>query len=197
MIAALLRSLAATGPVEALAVALGIVYVLLIMRRNRLGWIAGGLSAAIYVLLAARARLPMQSALQGYYVGMAVYGWYNWGRVQRQGDGIGLWPLPRHLAALLLIALLSLLSARLLARETHAAWPYMDSFTTWVSLLATWLVARMKLENWLYWIAADSVMAYLFAVQGYAATAALFLFYMVIAAFGFRGWLRQYRQRAR
>ncbi len=194
MIDALLRGLAATGPAEALAVTLGIVYALLIMKRNRLGWIAGGLSAAIYVLLAARARLPMQSALQAYYVGMAAYGWYNWGRVQQQGRGIGRWPLSRHLTALLLIGLLSLLSSRLLARETHAAWPYMDSFTTWISLLATWLVARMMLENWLYWIVADGILAYLFAAQGYAATAGLFLSYMVIATFGFRAWLHQYRQ---
>ena len=93
--------------------------------------------------------------------------------------------------------LLSLISAHWLARETHAAWPYLDSFTTWISLLATWMVARMKLENWLYWITADAIVAYLFAAQGYAPTAGLYLTYLIIAVFGFRAWLRQYRQQSR
>jgi nicotinamide mononucleotide transporter len=199
VIETLLRALALTGPLEAAAVLLGIVYVLLILKRNRLGWIAGGASSAIYVYLAAAARLPMQSTLQAYYVVMAVYGWYSWTAAQRQQEGGGIvrWPLSHHLFALSGVVLLSVASASLLARETHAAWPYLDSFTTWVSLLATWMVARMKLENWLYWIGADAIMAYLFAAQGYLATCGLFLAYMVIAIFGFREWLLKYRQSLR
>ncbi len=194
MIDALLRELYATSAVEFVAVVLGVSYVLLILKCNRLGWLAGAASSIIYVYLAARAHLPMQSVLQFYYVVMSVYGWRNWTRAQQQqGGGIGRWPVRNHVLALLAIALLSALTAQLLRRETHAAWPYLDSMTTWISLFATWLIARLKLENWLYWIAADSVMAYLFAAQGYPFTAALFLTYMVIAVFGFREWLHKYR----
>ena len=197
MIRALLRALALTGPLEIAGVVLGIVYVLLILKRNRLGWIAGGISSAIYVYLAAGARLPMQSTLQAYYVVMAFYGWYSWTAAQRQGEGaIARWPLSRHVIALAAVLLLSVVSARLLERETHAAWPYLDSFTTGVSLLATWMVARMKLENWLYWILADAITAYLFAAQGHQASAGLFVTYMLIAAVGFREWLQKYRQQA-
>ena len=198
MIGELLRALALTGPLELIGVILGIVYVLLILKRNRLGWIAGGVSSAIYVYLAASARLPMQSTLQAYYVVMAFYGWYSWTAAQQQQDGgrIVRWPWQRHLIALACIAVLSLLSAQLLARETHAAWPYLDSFTTWVSLLATWMVARMKLENWLYWIAADAITAFLFAAQAHEASAALFVIYIVIATVGMREWLQKYRQQA-
>ncbi len=194
MIDALLRGLYATSAVEFVAVVLGVSYVLLILKCNRLGWLAGAASSIIYVYLAARAHLPMQSVLQFYYVVMSVYGWRNWTRAQQQqGGGIGRWPVRNHVLALLAIALLSALTAQWLRRETHAAWPYLDSMTTWISLFATWLIARLKLENWLYWIAADSVMAYLFAAQGYPFTAALFLTYMVIAVFGFREWLHKYR----
>lgn len=194
MIDALLRELYATSAAEFVAVVLGVSYVLLILKCNRLGWLAGAASSIIYVYLAARAHLPMQSVLQFYYVVMSVYGWRNWTRAQQQqGGGIGRWPVRNHVLALLAIALLSALTAQWLRRETHAAWPYLDSMTTWISLFATWLIARLKLENWLYWIAADSVMAYLFAAQGYPFTAALFLTYMVIAVFGFREWLHKYR----
>jgi nicotinamide mononucleotide transporter len=194
VIDALLRELYATSAAEFVAVVLGVSYVLLILKCNRLGWLAGAASSIIYVYLAARAHLPMQSVLQFYYVVMSVYGWRNWTRAQQQqGGGIGRWPVRNHVLALLAIALLSALTAQWLRRETHAAWPYLDSMTTWISLFATWLIARLKLENWLYWIAADSVMAYLFAAQGYPFTAALFLTYMVIAVFGFREWLHKYR----
>jgi nicotinamide mononucleotide transporter len=194
VIAALLRELYATSATELFAVVLGLIYVLLIFKRNRLGWLAGAASSVIYVYLAARARLPMQSLLQIYYVLMSVYGWRNWTREQQQqGGGIQRWPLRYHALALLAMALLSVLTAQLLRRETHAAWPYLDSMTTWISLFATWLLARLKIENWLYWIAADSVMAYLFAAQGYAFSALLFLTYMVIAVFGFREWLHKYQ----
>jgi nicotinamide mononucleotide transporter len=197
VIDALLRGLAITSPPEALAVLLGVVYVLLILKRQRLGWVAGGVSSSIYVYLAARAHLPMQSVLQAYYVVMSFYGWYSWTRAQGQEEGrITRWPARYHLAALAAIVLLSFVTAHWLAIETHAAWPYLDSFTTWLSLLATWMVARMKLENWLYWMSADAIMAFLFAAQGYPVTTGLFLIYLTIAVFGFRAWLQQYRRQA-
>lgn len=197
MIAALLRELALTSPLEAFAVVLGVIYVLLILKRNRYGWIAGGLSSSIYVYLAARALLPMQSALQAYYVVMAFYGWFSWSRASQNDTArIVTWPRRYHVAAVIAIVLLSFTTAQWLARETHAAWPYLDSFTTWVSLLATWMVARMKLENWLYWITADAITSYLFAAQGHPVSAGLFLTYLTIAVIGFREWLHQYRQQA-
>ena len=147
---------------EALAVLAGLTYVLLILRRNRWGWVAGALSSVIYVGIAARAHLPMQSLLQGYYVVMSVYGWFSWSRnAEEQAGRIFRWPMRRHLLAVLVILGASLLTARFLATETRAAWPLLDSVTTWTSLLATWLVARSVLENWCYWICADLIMVFL------------------------------------
>lgn len=179
---------------EAVAIGSGIVYVLLILRRNRWGWVAGALSSSIYVVLSARARLPMQSMLQTYYVVMAVYGWSSWTRnAEQQGGRIFRWPIRRHLLAILFILAATFLSARLLATETQAAWPILDSLTTWTCLLATWLVARSVLENWCYWIFADSITVFLFTQQGYLSTAGLFLIYIIVACFGLRAWWRRYR----
>jgi len=180
---------------EAVAVVTGLTYVLLILRRNRWGWVAGAISSTIYVIIAARARLPMQSVLQAYYVVMAVYGWISWTRNAAEQEGrIFRWPLRRHLLAIAAILTASMLSARLLAAETHAAWPLLDSMTTWTSFLATWLVARSVLENWCYWICADLIMVFLFLRQGYVPTAGLFTSYIIVAIFGFRAWLQRYRQ---
>jgi len=182
---------------ETIAVCAGFAYVLLILRRNRWGWVAGALSSSIYVGIAARAHLPMQSLLQAYYVVMAVYGWISWTRnAEEQGGRIFRWPLRRHLFAVTLIAAVSLLTARFLAAETRAAWPLLDSVTTWTSLLATWLVARSVLENWCYWICADLIMVFLFVRQGYLPTAGLFSSYVVMDILGLRAWLVRYRQQA-
>src|SRR3954464_308411 len=121
---------------EAFAVAAGLVYVVLILRRNRWGWVAGAFSSSIYVFISARAGLPMQSLLQAYYVAMAAYGWISWKRnAEQEGGRIHRWTLRRHLWVILALLSASALSAQFLARETQAAWPLLDSFTTWTSLL--------------------------------------------------------------
>jgi nicotinamide mononucleotide transporter len=180
---------------EAIAVVAGIVYVLLILWRNRWGFVAGALSSSIYVVLAARARLPMQSILQTYYVGMSLYGWYSWTRNAEQEEGrIHHWPLRRHLPVALLVLAATLLSARWLAAETQAAWPLLDSLATWVSFVATWLVVRSVLENWYYWIFADAIMVGLFIQQRLYYTAVLFVIYIAVSVCGLRSWRRRYRR---
>ena len=72
-----------------------------------------------------------------------------------------------------------------------AAWPLLDSVSTWFSLLATWLAARAKLENWLYWIVINALMVFLFYAQKVWGMALLSVFLMVIAGAGFIGWRRR------
>ena len=135
----------------------------------------------------------MQCALNAYYVAVSVYGFLRWSKAREEPRAIAIWPLRLHAAAWAGVLLLSLVSAHLLQRETQAAWPFLDSFTTWGSLFVTWLVARMKLENWLCWIAIDSILAFLFAEQHLYGFAALNLAYVGICIGGFIGWLRIYR----
>lgn len=195
MIDSLITGLRATSPLEAVSVMAGLAYALLAVKRLRWCWLAGGISSAILVYLAARAHLPMQATLQGYYVAMSFYGFWHWSKEQGAGAfEVTTWPLRSHLLAWVAILLASAISAHWLAEETHAAWPFLDSVTTWTSLVATWLVARMKLENWLYWVAADSVLVFLFIKQGSMAVAMLFAAYLIISAVGFRSWLRNYRK---
>lgn len=193
--AALLAQLRATPAAEWLAVALGVVYVLLIMRRNRWGWVAGGISSSILTLLAVRAHLPMQAVLQFSYVLAAVYGWWRWVPDSAE-QRIGVWHWRGHAVALAVCLLASLGLAQLLASEGYSAWPFLDSLVACLGLFATWLLARVFLENWLYWIAIDSLSIYLFAVQGLTVTALLFVFYLAIAVQGFRSWHFAWRRGA-
>jgi nicotinamide mononucleotide transporter len=63
-----------------------------------------------------------------------------------------------------------------------------DAFVAWASVLATWLVARKVLENWVYWIVVDTLAAALYWFQGFHATAVLFLVYVAIAFRGLAAW---------
>jgi nicotinamide mononucleotide transporter len=76
----------------------------------------------------------------------------------------------------------------LVARSQGGFVAYVDAFVAWVSVLATWMVARKVLENWLYWIVVDSVAAALYWSQGLHATAVLFVVYVVIAVRGYFTW---------
>ena len=142
---------------EILSLITGVGYAVLAARRNRLCWIAGAVSSACAAVASGARGLPMQSGLQVFFVGMAFYGWLSWTRSAATGElPVGRWPLPFHLGAALLSRCCRLCSASLLVAEhRRAAWPRLDSLTTWFSLLATWLAARGQLENWLYWIVID------------------------------------------
>ena len=187
--------LLATSPAEAASVVLALAYAVLAIRRSRWCWVTGGLSSAIMIYLYLDRRLPMQAALQVYYVVISVYGWWHWTREEQiQGTlAVSTWPLRWHLAACAAVVLISALTARWLATQTQAAWPFLDSLTTWGSLYATWLQARVKLENWLYWICIDSVLGFLFGTQGLYFVALLSVVYLGVSAVGFIRWLKTYR----
>jgi nicotinamide mononucleotide transporter len=191
---AIWSGLVATSPAEAVSVALGLAYAVLAIRRSRWCWVAGGVSSAIMIYLSLAARLPMPAALQVYYVVISVYGWWHWTR-EEQSQGmlaVTTWPIRGHLAACAGVLLMSVVTARWLS-QTQAAWPFLDSLTTWGSLYATWLQARVKLENWLYWICIDSVLGFLFGTQGLYFVSALSVVYLGFSAVGFIRWLKTYR----
>jgi len=140
----------------------------------------------------------MESALNVYYMGMAVYGWWQWHKpatdqtapANSHAVTVHRWRWQQHVIALSMIAVATLVSGTLLARNTEAALPYLDSFTTWSSVVTTFMVARKVLENWWYWIVIDAVSVYLYIDRGLYLTAMLFISYTVIAIFGYFAWQR-------
>jgi nicotinamide mononucleotide transporter len=177
---------------ELVATVLGAAYVVLAARRHRLCWLPGALASALVAALSFMRGLPMQGALNLFYIGMAGYGFLNWSRAHRRGElPVGYAPLRWHLIGASIVLPLSWASAEWLARETQAAWPLLDSLTTWFSLFATWLVARARIENWLYWIVIDGLLVYLYYMQGYPILALQFLVFTGLAVAGFVAWRRR------
>jgi nicotinamide mononucleotide transporter len=184
---------ATTSLWEVAAVLLAIIYLLLAIREHPGCWLAAILSSLIYVVLLGEQQLYMEAALQVFYVAMAVYGWWVW-RPAAEGAAlvVHVWPWRWHLGALLLVGFLSLASGLLLESNTAAVLPYLDSAITWASLLATWMVARKVLENWLYWFVIDSLSLGVFLSRGLYLTAMLFAVYLVLIVIGYRRWRDQW-----
>ena len=179
---------------ETLAVALGISYLLLAMRENSLCWYCAFLSTAIYVYIFGDVSLYMESALNVYYMGMAVYGWLQWqkGGANHSGVEIVRWTAKHHIICVLVILIASVISGYLLSVNTDARLPYLDSFTTWASVLTTVMVARKVLENWLYWIVINSVSIYLYIDRDLDQTAAMFTLYLMLSVLGYVAWKKNY-----
>jgi nicotinamide mononucleotide transporter len=188
---AIVAALAAVTPLEWLAVLLAIAYLLLAIRQNPWCWAFAIVSAALYLVLFARAGLVMQSALQLFFVAMAVYGWRTWrGTASSAPLPVRRWPWPRHLWALGGVGLVTAVNGAMIAHDGAGWVPYADAGVAWASVFTTWLVARKLLENWLWWIGIDVVAATLYGTQGLYATAALYLLYTVLAVRGFQSWQR-------
>ena len=188
---AAVAALAAIPPAEWVAVGLALAYLLLAVRQNPWCWASAAVSAAIYLVLFARGGLVMQAWLQVFYVAMAAYGWWAW-RGGSAGAGEALpvsrWSARRHVAAAGLVTMATLASGWFIAGAHGGPVPYVDAFVAWASVLATWMVARKVLENWLYWIVVDAVAAALYWSQGFHATSVLFVLYVAIAIRGFFAW---------
>ena len=188
----------ASSPLEWLSLLAGVAYALLAVRQSRWCWVFGALSSSVLVYLAFGARLPMQAALQAYYVAMSAFGFWHWSRqANAAGLPIGTWPVTWHLVVWLGIASATLLFAPAIGALTQAAWPQLDTATMLASLLATWMVAAAKLENWLYWIVIDAVSVFLYSAQGLWFIALLYLIYLVIAIAGFQVWRQRWRAQRR
>lgn len=177
--------------IEYAAVGFGIAYILLAIRQHRACWIAGGISTALYIAVFVDARLPLQAALQVLYVAMSVYGWFAW---RPDGDATRprSWPWPRHLLLLAGVGVASAVSMVLLDQFAASDAPLADSLGTLASLAATWLLARRVIETWFWWIVIDAGLAALFASQGLAVTAVLYLAYAALAVAGWRAWRRSH-----
>jgi len=188
---------------ELVAVIFAIVYLLLAVKTNILCWLAAGISALIFLYIFWGAKLYMESALQVYYFVMAVFGWYQWKLPSDTSTTsttsttltISMWSMQQHAVALALIIFFTFISGYLLKSGTDAQLPYMDSLTTWGSVVTTFMVARKILENWIYWLVIDLVSIYLYLDRELYFTAILFAVYIVIIFFGWFSWLKSYQRK--
>lgn len=189
---------------EAVAALLGIASVWYARRENILVYPTGIISVLIYVYICFFARLYADAGINFFYFLMSVYGWYNWTRLnpesevltisvnnpRQQWSGIALtagsyW---------VIIGLIWIFN-----REDTVymqSWvPWVDAFTTSVFLVGMLLMARKKVENWIYWIIGDVISIPMYFVKSLVFTSFQYLVFLILAILGFIEWRRRYLNR--
>lgn len=178
--------------IEVLAVISAIIYLLLAVKQDIRCWYAAIFSSFLYFFIMYSAGLYMESMLQIFYIAMAFYGWSQW-RVNEDTTTkllVRTWNLSSHVKAIFSIVILTIISGTFLEKYTNAALPFMDGLTTWGAIIATYMVAKRLLENWIYWFAIDSISIFLFMSRGLNLTALLFFVYLIIIYFGYKSWTK-------
>lgn len=181
---------------EIVAVALAVLYLILAIRENIWCWLCAGVSTAIFAYLFFDVRLYMEAILNVFYFLMAIYGWRKWtsGRRDDHNMPVVVWSQNTHLLAIVSVLMLSCASGYLLDTRSDAAFPYVDSLTSWGAVWATYLVARKVLENWWYWFVIDATMIFVFWAKDLQFTAVLYVLYLLLIPIGLISWSRSWRE---
>jgi nicotinamide mononucleotide transporter len=192
-----LKAVEAMNWLEVLAVATSVAYLVLAAKESLWCWFFALVSVVCYTIILLDAQLYAETALQGYYGIMAVYGFYQWKNKSSEdvaldqsdeSSPILLMSIKQHFWFIILILAGTALTGFLLSNYTNAAIPYLDAFTTVGALFTTWLVTKKYIDNWLYWIVVDGAGIYLYFNRELYLTALLFIAYVIIVIFGFFNW---------
>ena len=183
------QQLAATSGLEWLAVLLALSYVFLAARQHSACWPSAFFSTAIYTYLFWQVTLPFQAGLNVFYMLMAVYGWWQWGKVSHTQNAVKSMPWSRHLILIPCLFALAWLLAALAASQFNSNMLLLDATINVFSIVTTFMVAHKYIENWLYWVVINTASVYLYYQSGLALTAVLFVIYVCFAVYGYWQWL--------
>ncbi|MDG5490419.1 nicotinamide riboside transporter PnuC [Psychroserpens sp. SPM9] len=162
-------------------------------KQNKI-WVfpTGMISTAIFVYLLIKWELLGDMMINVYYFIMSVYGWYIW---TRKIDETQVTPISRttikekQIGVVIFIATLAFVYIVYQAFDKWSGWvAYVDTITTAIFFVGMWLMARRKLENWLFWIVGDVISVPLYFYKGFTFTSFQYLGFTFIAIFGYLAW---------
>lgn len=181
---------------ELIAALLGALSVGLLVVRNVWAFPIGIVMVLLYTVVFYQAKYYADMCLQVAYVVMQAQGWYEWTRGNRDTDDkIAV----RRLVPTQWIWVLAALGGGTasigfaLQRFTDASLPWLDAFTTSVSLVAQWCLNKKYLENWALWIFVDVIYLYQYSYKGLYYTTALYAVFLGLAIAGFVAWRKALR----
>ena len=187
----------------------GGVAVWLSARENAWSWVVGLLNVVLAFALFYQIQLYPDMFLQVFFFVTNLIGWWQWkypkSREANQKNQLKISKLfqSQWLATGTGGALMTLLLGTF-SRNLHqllprvfslpSAFPYMDSFTTVMSIAATFMLIRKKIEAWYVWLVVDIISTYMYYIKDVKLYALLYLFFCFIAAFGAYNWTKEYRK---
>jgi nicotinamide mononucleotide transporter len=173
----------------------------LMSRRRMLTWPVGIVSVLLYAALFYQIRLYSDALEQVYYLAASAYGWWHWAKSRREGEknlvGVRYSSL-RGIAWGLAVTLVLSLCLGVLMSRAHvllpalfpepASYPLLDALTTVMSFTAMWLLARRRIESWLYWIVVDVIGIWLYYFKEVKFVSLLYVILLGLAINGLISW---------
>lgn len=176
---------------EITAVIFGFLSVWFAKQNNIWVFPTGLISTGIFVYLLFKWELLGDMMINAYYFSMSIYGWYIWTR--KTNDAFT--PISRTKVAekktsiIIFIATLAFVYALYKSAGKWSTWTaYVDTLTTAVFFVGMWLMARKKIENWIFWIVGDVISVPLYLYKGLAFTSVQYLIFTLIAIYGYLAW---------
>lgn len=181
---------------EIIGTIIGLVYLWLEYHASIYLWVASVVMPVVYTFIFFETGLYADMGIQIYYVLASIYGFICWRWAFSRKNKINatkelkITHAPRRLfTPLSIISIaLTIAIAYILIAFTDSNVPWWDSFTTSLSIVAMWLMARKYIEQWWVWLVVDVVSAGVYLYKDLYFTAGLYLLYAVIAYFGYKKW---------
>jgi nicotinamide mononucleotide transporter len=177
---------------EIVAVVFGFLSVWFSKQNNILVFPTGMISTAIFVYLLFKWELLGDMMINGYYFVMSVYGWYIW---TRKVDSTYVTPIStttqkeKQISIGIFITTLFFVFVVYKSFDKWIGWvAYVDTLTTAIFFVGMWLMARRKIENWIFWIIGDIISVPLYLHKGFTFTSFQYLGFTIIAIYGYLAW---------
>lgn len=190
------EGLAAMTWLEAVAVFFGIASVMYSMKENIWVYPTGIISTMIYVWICFQYKLYADMGINAYYFSMSIYGWYVWTHPKEGAAEVPVtWLKAKGWAFSIGLFILSyFVLSFVLKNYTDSDVPYWDSFTTSSAFVGMWLMAKKKVENWIFWIITDLVAVPLYIYKGLILTSFQFLVFTILAIMGLLAWMKSVKK---
>lgn len=178
----------------------GFIYLWFSVKQSIWTWPIGILSSLLYIVVFFNARFYAGMGLQFYYFFISIYGWWSWmhpnsGTANGKELQISRTDKKLWIAIIVACVFLFVVTALFLRNFTDSPIPYWDSFTTSLSIVASWMLAKKKFEHWMFWILIDSVSIVLYIFRDLYPTSILFIGYNIMAVVGYFEWQKELNKR--
>ncbi len=177
---------------ELLAAVFTIASVVYSKQNNVLVFPTGMICTAIFVYLLLKWGLLGDMMINAYYFIMSLYGWYIW---TRKEDGVEITPITQMTKKEHIFSIFIFSGAAFFVYGVYVIFDkivhwtsYVDMVTTGIFFVGMWLMARRKIENWLYWIVGNIITVPLYFYKGLTFSSILYAVLTIIAIFGYLEW---------
>ena len=177
---------------ELFAVMMNITSVVYAKQNNILVYPTGLIGTGIFVYILLNFSLLGDTIINAYFFSMSIYGWYFWSRKKDEVFVNQVSTINRNEIIYLFILAISSLIFVYFVYDYFDKWnnwtAYVDNITTAIFFVAMWLMARRKIESWIFWIIGDLITVPLYFYKGLTISSIQYIIFLILAVLGYVSW---------